>query len=130
MNQPICRVLVADDDPTVALLMPVALDPGEFSVVVVDNGLDALAEFKRTPCDIVLLDVEMPGMDGFAVCAAIRQSRGHDFPVVLVSGHRDPESIARAEQLNASYIAKPVNWQLISAQLKALLAQSRPAARP
>lgn len=121
MSQPIYRVLVADDDPTVVLLMPVALDPEEFSVVVVDNGLDALAEFRRMPWDIVLLDVEMPGMNGFEVCAAIRQSHGRDLPVVLVSGHRNPESIARAEALNASYIAKPVNWQLISTQLKTLL---------
>jgi DNA-binding response OmpR family regulator len=127
MSQSIYRVLVADDDPTVALLMPVALDANEFSVVVVENGEDALTEFGRSPYDIVVLDIEMPGMNGFEVCAAIRRSRGRDLPVVLVSGHRDPEFVARAVALSAGYITKPVDWQLISTQLKAFLMESRSA---
>jgi len=124
MMATVCKVLVADDDPTVALLMPIALAAGAFDVTVVDNGGAALAEFLRADYDIVLLDVEMPELDGFSVCAAIRQSQRPRVPVVLVSGHNSVAMQARATDLGASYITKPLNWQSIAARLKEILAAS------
>jgi DNA-binding response OmpR family regulator len=125
MNQPLWRVLVADDDPTVALLSRAALAGGDFVATVVDNGNDALAEFRRQPFDIVLLDVEMPGLDGFEVGAAIRASHGTGFPVVLVTGRSDPAFIAQALALAADYIAKPVNWPSLAGLLRAMLGAAR-----
>jgi len=116
------RVLVADDDPTTRLLMQAALGGGDFVLTLVDNGNAALAEFEQAPFDIALLDVEMPGLDGFAVCSAIRQSYGAGFPVVLVTGRSDPAFVERAGQLSASYIAKPVNWTSLAGMLRSLLA--------
>lgn len=116
------RVLAADDDPTAGLLMRAALGGADFALTVVDNGSDALAEFARSPFDIALLDVEMPGLDGFAVCAAIRRTHGDGFPVVLVTGRSDPEFIARAGQLSASHLAKPVDWGALAGWLRSLLA--------
>ncbi|KXB30742.1 hypothetical protein AT959_08395 [Dechloromonas denitrificans] len=121
MTQPEYRVLVADDDPTVGLLMPAALAGQGFAVTVVDNGKAALNEFERTPFDIILLDVEMPEMDGFAVCSAIRQRRGGEIPVVLVTGHTEPAFIQRAYDLGADYIAKPLDWSLLGGLLRNLL---------
>lgn len=92
------RILVADDDPTAALLFPAALAGGEFELTLVDNGLDALAAFRRQAFDMALLDVEMPGLDGMAVCAAIRQSHGDAFPVLLVTGRHDAEFLALAQR--------------------------------
>lgn len=116
------RVLAADDDPTSGLLMQAALGGSDFAVTVVADGSDALAEFRRSPFDIALLDVEMPGLDGFEVCAAIRQTHGAGFPVVLVSGRSDAEFLARAAQLSASHLAKPVNWAALATLLRAMLA--------
>ncbi len=121
MTQPEYRVLVADDDPTVGLLMPAALGGQGFAVTVVDNGKAALDEFERTPFDIVLLDVEMPEMDGFAVCSAIRRRRGGEIPVVLITGHTEPAFIQRAYDLGADYIAKPLDWKLLGGLLRNLL---------
>jgi DNA-binding response OmpR family regulator len=115
------HVLVADDDPTVALLSRAALAGGDFVPTIVDNGADALVEFRQQAFDIALLDVEMPGLDGFEVCAAIRESHGAGFPVVLVTGRSDPAFIARAQTLAADYIAKPVNWQSLAGLLRSLL---------
>lgn len=115
------RILVADDDPTACLLTQAALGGSEFALVVVSNGSDALAEFERSSFDIALLDVEMPGLDGFEVCTAIRRSRGADFPVVLVTGRNDPGFVERARQLSANYIAKPVEWKSLAGQLRSLL---------
>jgi DNA-binding response OmpR family regulator len=123
VSQASIRVLVADDDPTVTLLMQAALAGPEFAVSVVDNGAAAWAEFNRTAFDIVLLDVEMPEMDGFEVCAAIRQSRGAAIPVLLVSGYCDAQFAERAAALGAMTLAKPVNWSSIAARLQDLLRQ-------
>lgn len=126
MSQGAWRVLVADDDPTVALLSQAALAGGDFVPTIVDNGRDALAEFRRQPFDIVLLDVEMPGLDGFEVGAAIRASHGAGFPVVLVTGRNDPAFIAQAQALSADYIAKPVNWPSLAGLLRTMLGTSPP----
>ncbi|MBL8428994.1 MAG: response regulator [Dechloromonas sp.] len=116
------RLLAADDDPTAGLLLKAALVSGGFALTLVDNGSDALRAFEQADFDIALLDVEMPGLDGFEVCSAIRQTRGVDFPVVLVTGRCDHEFFERAAQLSASYIAKPVNWTSLGGMLHSLVA--------
>lgn len=118
------RVLVADDDPTAALLSRAALAGEDFLPTIVERGDLALSTFKRESYDIALLDVEMPGLDGFEVCAAIRQSHGPAFPVVLVSGRGDSDFRARAQALSAEVIAKPVNWASLADRLRALLQTS------
>ena len=115
------RVLAADDDPTAGILIQAALGGNDFALTLVDNGSDALTEFLNSSFDIALLDVEMPGLDGFEVCSAIRLARGDAFPVVLVTGRSDPEFLERADQLSARYMAKPVNWALLAGFLRSLL---------
>ena len=117
------RILVADDDPTAALLFPAALAGGDFELTLVDNGLDALAAFRRQAFDMALLDVEMPGLDGMAVCAAIRQSHGDAFPVLLVTGRHDAEFLARAQSLAAGHLGKPVAWAALAGMLRSRLAR-------
>lgn len=118
------RILVADDDPTAALLFPAALAGGEFELTLVDNGLDALAALRCQAFDMALLDVEMPGLDGMAVCAAIRQSHGDAFPVLLVTGRHDAEFLARAQTLAAGHLGKPVAWAALAGMLRSRLARS------
>ncbi|UCV22119.1 MULTISPECIES: response regulator [Azonexaceae] len=119
------RVLAADDDPTAGLLMQAVLGGGDFVLTLVDNGNDALARFQASAYDIALLDVEMPGRDGFEVCSAIRQTHGVGFPVVLVTGRSDPLFLEKARQLSASHIAKPIDWTSLAGQLRSLLAAKR-----
>lgn len=115
------RVLVADDDPTVALLVRAALPAGEFVTVVADNGDAAWQAWQDEAFDIALLDVEMPGRDGLAVAAAIRQVAG-DFPVILVSGRQDADFMAQLVGLAAGHLAKPVDWAALPGVLRARLA--------
>ncbi len=119
------RVLAADDDPTTRLLMQAALAGGDFVLTLADNGDDALAWFQTSGFDLALLDVEMPGLDGCAVCAAIRQTHGSGFPVVLLTGRSDPEFLERAAQLEASHIAKPIDWTSLAGQLRSWLAAAQ-----
>ena len=116
------RILVADDDPTAALLFQAALRSPEFVVALVDNGTDALAAFERQLFDCAVLDVEMPGLDGLEVCAAIRQHCGAAFPVLLVTGRDDAEFRVRAQTLSARTISKPLDWSALPGILRSVLA--------
>lgn len=125
MSGPVWRVLAADDDSTALLLTRAALKADDFLVTVVDDGEVALAEFRRNEFDIVLLDVEMPGLDGFEIGAAIREMRGPDFPIVLVTGRDDLAFVSHAQALAADYVAKPVDWQSLPGLLRRLLMSGR-----
>ncbi len=108
------RVLVADDDPTVCLLMQAALEGQGFSVLLASDGAEAITMFKSESPDLVVLDVEMPGCSGYEVCTQIRQLVGQDVPVVLVTGRDDMKSIEMAYESGATdFISKPINWTLI-----------------
>jgi DNA-binding response OmpR family regulator len=101
--------------------MQAALGAPAFAVTVVDNGAAAWAAFNGSIFDIVLLDVEMPEMDGFAVCSAIRQSRGESIPIVLVTGRCDAPFVERALALQADYLAKPLDWSALAQHLEEIL---------
>lgn len=123
------RVLVADDDPTVGVLMQAALEAQGYSVTGVNDGTAALAAFRAEPADLVLLDVEMPGLTGYEVCKEIRRGWGSDIPVVLVTGHDDVDSIEYAYESGATdFMSKPINWTLIGHRLRYILRAFRDAA--
>ena len=114
-------ILVADDEPTSRLLMRATLAKSGFEPVLAVDGQDALTQFRAGPCDMVMLDVEMPLLDGFQVCAALRAEVGPELPIVMVTGMDDVESIERAYQSGATdFIAKPINWSLIGHRVKYL----------
>lgn len=117
-------VLLADDDPTMGLLMRASLAGSEFELTVVTDGESAIRVMQESRRDLVLLDVEMPGLDGFAAGALMRQVYGASLPIVLVTSHDDAAFHQRKAALGADYIGKPVNWSALAGQLRSLL---RPA---
>jgi diguanylate cyclase (GGDEF)-like protein len=113
------RVLVADDDATVRLLANAALARHGFVVQCVDNGTAAWEALDEKSFDLVMLDVEMPGHDGFSLCRKIRDELKLDIPVLLVTGHDDVDSIQHAYDVGATdFIAKPINWSLLGHRLR------------
>lgn len=115
-------VLVADDDPTARLLMKAALEKHGYRVVLAEDGAQALRLFQAEPCDLVMLDVDMPQVDGFQVCASLRLDAHAEQPIVMVTGMDDLESIDRAFATGATdFIAKPLNWALIAHRVRYLL---------
>ncbi len=116
------RVLIADDELTARLLMEAALEKSGFTVCLAEDGEEALRQFHAQSCDLVMLDVDMPGLDGFEVCARLRQEVGEELPIVMVTGMDDLVSIARAYEAGATdFIAKPINWALIGHRTRYLL---------
>jgi diguanylate cyclase len=110
--------LVADDEDTGRLLLAEAATVAGFQPLVFDNGVDALEAALTHEVAIVLLDVEMPGMDGFEVCRRIRAAKRMSLPIVMVTGRDDKTAINRAFEAGATdFVAKPVNWSLLPHRL-------------
>lgn len=113
-------ILVADDDEMQRFLMGESLESEGFRVELVADGQSALASAKALKPDVVLLDVVMPGMDGYSACAALRTLPfGDSLPIVMVTGQDDLDSIARAYDAGATdFIAKPLNWTLLRHRIR------------
>ncbi len=114
------RILLVDDDPILREFGVVHLSSEAASVTTAADGEDALAILEQTPVDIVLLDLEMPRMDGFDVLRRLRsQPRTAELPVIVVTGREDVGAIDRAFEAGAtSFVVKPINWRLLSYQIR------------
>ncbi len=113
-------ILVADDDEMQRFLMGEALEAEGFNVHLVGDGSAAIDTCRLLQPDVVLLDVVMPGIDGFTACSEIRRlPHGEQMPIVMVTGQEDLESIARAYEAGATdFIAKPLNWTLLRHRIR------------
>lgn len=130
LQEPRARVCVVDDDPT-ALAAIVAALRQDFDVVVARSGEDALRLIERQPPDIVLLDVEMPGMDGLAVCRRLKEDPlTEPLPVVFLTAHSDVETELRGLSAGAlDFIAKPPRGPAVVARVHNLVRLKRLAER-
>lgn len=119
--------LVVDDDPAMRLQLREALEKADFAVEEAAGGGAALAAVSRHPPDVVLLDVLMPEMDGFATLAELRKRpEGRDLPVSMVTGLDDQESVRRAYACGATdFIPKPIYWPNLGHHVRHLLRASR-----
>ncbi len=123
------RILVADDDETTCLLMQAALVKAGHAVELAHDGEQALAAFEQARFDMVMLDVDMPRMNGFATCAALRRRWGAELPIVMVTGMDDIASIEAAFEAGATdFIAKPLPWSLLAHRVRYVLRATQAAA--
>lgn len=122
MTQRSLRVLAADDDPTMALLLKTVLSAPQFQLVMVDDGQAALDACAMPGAfDIVLLDVEMPLLDGLQVATQLRQREGGGLPIVLLTGREDRLFLDARAALAAHHLPKPVDWTGLPAFLRGLV---------
>ena len=120
------KILVVDDDPTARLLMRATLTRAGFEVGVAEGGREALRRFALDHFDMVLLDVEMPDMDGLNLCSVLRAQAGETLPIVMVTGLDDVKSVEAAFAAGATdFISKPINWALIGHRAHYLVRASK-----
>ena len=115
--------LVVDDDDVARLLATESLGRSGFKVRTASDGFEALSLITDDRPDIVLLDVEMPGIDGFTTCERMRAISGcATIPVLMVTGLNDTKSIERAYAVGATdFIVKPVSWSIVWHRLRYML---------
>ncbi len=120
-------VLVADDDRLIRVLVRESLEAEGFRVEEVADGHEVISTLKKLRPDLVMLDVILPGQDGFSLCREIRSMEaGHAVPIVMMTGLNDVDSVKKAYAAGATdFITKPINWELMSHRVHYILRSSR-----
>lgn len=116
-------VLIVDDDPVARLLAREALEQLGWSVEEAENGRLGIEAFTRQRPDLVLLDVMMPELDGFAVCAELRRLPDNmQTPILIMTGLEDYQSITQAYEAGATdFLVKPINGLLLGHRVRYML---------
>ena len=119
--------LIVDDDAVNRLMACAALESVGWGVEEAENGREALAAFQQLHPDVVLLDIMMPEMDGFAACAALRKlPEGAHTPILIMTGLDDYDSITKAYDAGATdFLTKPLNGLLLTHRVRYIVRSSR-----
>lgn len=114
------HVLVVDDEKMIRSLLKMSLQRMGYEVTSADDGEEALRLFQEHHFDLVLLDILMPGIDGFTVCSELRHLS--DVPIVMLTALNRPDDIVRGLELGAdNYITKPFTFKEVEARIRAIL---------
>ena len=124
------RILSVEDDERIRTAVKLALEDEGWTVDEAGSGEEAIELFHRTPPDVVLIDIMLPGIDGFELCRTLR--RTSDVPIVMVTARNDTHDVVAGLEAGADdYLTKPFAPKELSARIRALLRRVRPvAARP
>ncbi len=119
-------ILVVDDDPTLRMLARASLEKSGFRVEEAEDGEQALRKFIQDRPAVIVMDVEMPKLNGYETCKRIREDAvGAHVPVLMTTGLEDIESVNRAYSAGATdFLPKPINWSLISHRVRYVLRAS------
>ena len=121
------RMLFVDDDPILREFAQVNLSSPSVVVDLAANGREALSLIEAGDYDLLLLDLEMPVLNGFDTLAELRSdARFQHLAVIVQTGREDVDAIDRAFRLGAtSFVTKPLNWRLLSYQIRFIIRASR-----
>jgi DNA-binding response OmpR family regulator len=113
-------LLFIEDDDGIRLALSMALEDEGYDVRQAPNGEQGLAEFRRTPPDLVLLDLRLPDMSGFDVCRALRAES--IVPIIMITAQTDTHDMVAGLEAGADdYVTKPVVPKELAARIRALL---------
>jgi len=127
------KIVLIEDDPGIRTVIRLALKGAGFtSICEAENGTDGLALVQREKPVLVILDLMLPGMDGLAVCSAIRRNPSvSGTPIVMLTARTAEEDVVRGLELGADdYITKPFSNAILVARVKAALRRTAPPTGP
>lgn len=118
------RILTVEDDDRIRQAVKLALEDEGWDVDEADTGEVALERFKANEADVVLIDIMLPGIDGFEVCRSIRKKS--DVPIIMVTARNDTHDVVAGLEAGADdYLTKPFAPKELSARIRALLRRAR-----
>ena len=125
------RILVVEDDPAVRALVRVTLEAGGHEVFEAEDGQDGWEKLQRTPAEMLVLDLNMPRMDGLGLCQLVRRSEKHrSLPILMLTVKALVEDQVRGYDSGADeYMAKPFDAKLLLARVRALLDRTSKTSR-
>ena len=126
-NEPPLTVLIVDDDALIRMHLRLALSSEGLAIDEASDATRALRLAANNHFDIVLMDVRMPGLDGFSACEELKKLPGHDStPVVMLTGMDDQESVRRASEVGAvDYMNKPLNTSVLAKRIRHIVQAQR-----
>ncbi len=114
------NVLLIDDDTDLSIMLRTLLRGQDFQIHAVYSGEEGIQSCQKMPPDVVILDILMPGMDGWEVCERIREFS--NVPILILSALGSPGSVARALDAGADdYLIKPIHASLLASRLRTLV---------
>jgi len=117
---PMTKIMVADDDQNICELLRLYLEKEQFSVVIAHDGNEAVAKFAAESPELILLDIMMPGLDGWQVCREIRKKS--NVPIIMITAKGETFDKVLGLELGADdYVVKPFDAKEIVARIKAVL---------
>ena len=124
---PPARILIVDDDPIVRSLMSATLQVDGHEVIEAEDGDEACEICEKRQPDLLVADVVMPRMDGFALCSELRRRpQAAYLPILMATGLDDIPSITKAYEVGATdFISKPINWIILGYRVRYLLRANR-----
>ena len=121
MNKPV--IMIVDDDPNIAQLVRLYLEKDGYSTVTCSRGDEALEQFRQNPPGLMILDLMLPGMDGWQVCRAVRQIS--QIPIIMLTAKDETFDKVLGLELGADdYMTKPFEGKELVARVKAVLRRS------
>jgi two-component system OmpR family response regulator len=120
------NVLVVDDDADTLELATMILAGAGHKVTPVDRGLDALAEVAKDRPDVILLDIKLPDMDGFAVARKLRTTHADSPPILFFSALSSDEDQVTGRSLGDGYLLKPVRTNTLIESIQKVVEANRP----
>lgn len=125
MPEAAAHLLVVDDEDSLADMVATALRFSGYRVAVAAGGIDALKAVRTAPPDLVVLDVNLPDLDGFEVCRRLRRD-GHEMPVIFLTARDGLDDLRTGfRQGGDDYLTKPFSLEELGLRIEALLRRSR-----
>ena len=122
------KILIVEDDPAARRLLSFTLESAGYHVIEAANGLEGLQKAQHEAPALVVLDVMLPGIDGFEVCHRLRSAAWHNVPVLMLSAKAQASDRRAGKRVGADlYLTKPATPQDITAAVGDLLRQSKAA---
>ncbi len=122
------KILVVDDDTNICELLRLYLEKDGYSVVIANDGNTAVKKFEEENPDLMILDIMLPGLDGWQVCREVRKSS--DKPIIMLTAKGETFDKVLGFELGADdYVVKPFDAKEILARIRAVLRRTAPAAQ-
>lgn len=114
------HILIVDDEEALRNLLRISLQKAGYTVSTAGNGKEAMDLFRQATVDLVLLDILMPDMDGYTLCAELRKRS--DVPIIMLSALNRPDDVVYGFSLGADdYISKPFQFREVEVRIQAIL---------
>ncbi|MBI4385916.1 MAG: response regulator transcription factor [Elusimicrobia bacterium] len=126
------KILLVDDDTAILSLVKRYMSAHGFSIVMTDNGSEALFLVRESRPDLILVDAEMPGLDGYSVCRVLKQEAAtRAIPIIIMSGNKIEEKdiLSGFERGADDYVLKPFSLPVLKARIEAVWRRYEASAR-